>query len=88
MGKPDGLDRLVQCLIALAAFVTFANGPVMLVAPLYWYGLIPTARFTGPSIFLHQRSQRIRSQMKISEGLRSTDRGIPATTCVSTTART
>ncbi len=36
-----------QGLIALAAFVAIANGAVMLVAPLDWYILVPTVRFTG-----------------------------------------
>ena len=48
MGRPDGLDRLVQLLIALAALVAVANGAAMLFVPLHWYERIPTVRFTGP----------------------------------------
>lgn len=48
MGKPDTLDRLAQALIALTALLALGNGAAMLVAPLDWYAMVPTVRFTGP----------------------------------------
>jgi hypothetical protein len=48
MGKPDGLDWVVQILIALVAMFSLANGLFMLLGPIEWYELVPTVRFTGP----------------------------------------
>jgi hypothetical protein len=48
MGKPDGLDRVAQILIALAALVSLANGAFMLWDPFGWYQALPTVKFTGP----------------------------------------
>jgi hypothetical protein len=48
LGKPDGLDRLVQLLILIAAILSLANGIFMLSDPFGWYQTIETVRFTGP----------------------------------------
>jgi hypothetical protein len=46
--KYDGLDRLVQFLLLIAAVTTIANGAFMLVKPLDWYVFVPTVVTTGP----------------------------------------
>ncbi len=49
MGKPDGLDRLMQAVIALVALFAVANGVFMLADPLVWYGTLETVQTTGPA---------------------------------------
>ena len=49
MGKPDGLDRLMQAVIALVALFAVANGVFMLTDPLVWYGTLETVQTTGPA---------------------------------------
>ncbi|WP_428679470.1 hypothetical protein [Sphingopyxis sp.] len=46
--KHDGLDRLTQLLLLIAAVTTIANGLFMLVKPLDWYVFVPTVVTTGP----------------------------------------
>lgn len=46
--KADGLDRLVQTLVALVAVAALINGWFMLTKPYGWYQAVPTVRFTGP----------------------------------------
>ena len=46
--KPDGLDRLVQLLLLVAAVTTIANGLFMVAKPLDWYVFVPTVVTTGP----------------------------------------
>jgi hypothetical protein len=48
VGRPDALDRVAQILIALAVFVSLANGAFMLWDPYGWYQAVPTVKFTGP----------------------------------------
>ncbi|MBX7526437.1 hypothetical protein [Qipengyuania vesicularis] len=49
LGKPDGLDRLMQVMIALVALFAIANGLFMLTDPLVWYGTLETVQTTGPA---------------------------------------
>ena len=49
LGKPDGLDRLMQAVIALVALFAVANGVFMLADPLVWYGTLETVQTTGPA---------------------------------------
>ena len=44
LGKPDGLDRLMQAVIALVALFAVANGVFMLADPLVWYGTLETVQ--------------------------------------------
>lgn len=46
--KIDGLDRLVQLLLLIAAATTIANGLFMIAKPLDWYVFVPTVVTTGP----------------------------------------
>jgi AhpD family alkylhydroperoxidase len=47
--KPDGLDRLAQALVALAALIALGNGLFMLSDPLGWYDWVGTVKATGPA---------------------------------------
>lgn len=49
MGKPAGLDRVAQLLIALTALICLGNGLYMLGAPLHWYWAVPGVPGTGPA---------------------------------------
>ena len=49
LGKPDGLDRLMQVVIALVGLFAIANGFFMLTDPLVWYGTLETVQTTGPA---------------------------------------
>lgn len=46
--KLDGLDRLVQLLLLVAAVTTIVNGLFMIAKPLDWYVFVPTVVTTGP----------------------------------------
>ncbi|QIG54925.1 hypothetical protein G6N82_12900 [Altererythrobacter sp. BO-6] len=47
-GKFDGLDRLAQALIGLAALMALANGAFMLIDPFGWYDFVGTVKASGP----------------------------------------
>ena len=47
-GKFDGLDRLVQVVLGIAALFALANGVFMLVAPISWYDFVDTVKASGP----------------------------------------
>lgn len=49
IGKPDGLDRAMQVVIALVALFAVGNGLFMLADPLGWYVSIETVQATGPA---------------------------------------
>ena len=48
MDKADGLDRVAQILIAIAALFALFNGGFMLWDPYGWYQAVGTVKFTGP----------------------------------------
>jgi hypothetical protein len=48
MHKPDVIDRIVQCLLALVALFSLGIGGFMLWDPFGWYQALPTVKFTGP----------------------------------------
>jgi len=47
-GKSDGLDRLVQAMLAIAALFALANGAFMLADPFGWYEFVGTVKASGP----------------------------------------
>lgn len=48
MEKADGLDRVAQALIVIAALFALLNGGFMLWDPYGWYQAVGTVKFTGP----------------------------------------
>ncbi|WP_427968098.1 hypothetical protein [Altererythrobacter sp.] len=48
-GKPDGLDRLVQAILAAVAAFALLNGLFMLADPFGWYDAVGTVKATGPA---------------------------------------